>query len=170
MFVEQVMTPVVSICQPDDSLRQAAQLMWDNDCGCIPVCAGDGYPRVLGVITDRDICMAALFQGKPLADITVVDAISGQELKVCHADDQVGDASQLMREAKVRRLPVVDASGSLLGMISIADLAREAERQHPLPDREITDTQVSDTLAAICTPMSRRWAEPSQPRPDVFGA
>jgi CBS domain-containing protein len=155
MLVEQVMTPVVSICQPDDSLRRAAQLMWDDDCGSIPVCTGDEHPRVHGVITDRDICMAALFQGKPLSDMTVVDAISGQELKVCHADDQVGDAAQLMREAKIRRLPVVDASGALLGMISIADLAREAERQHPLPDQEITDTQVSDTLAAICTPARR---------------
>jgi CBS domain-containing protein len=153
MLVEQVMTPVVSICRPDDSLRRVAQLMWDRDCGSIPVCSGDGHPRVLGVITDRDICMAALFQGKPLSDMTVEEAISGQELKVCCAADQIGDAAQLMREAKIRRLPVVDASGALLGMISIADLAREAERQHPLPDREITDTQVSDTLAAICTPV-----------------
>ena len=81
---------------------------------------------------------------------TVVDAISGQELRVCHPNDALEDAVRVMREARVRRLPVVDDSGMLRGMISIADLAREAERQQPLVDREITDTQVNDVLAAIC--------------------
>ena len=160
MIVEQVMTHVVHTCQPSDSLQRAAHLMWQNDFGSVPVCVDDGEPRVVGMITDRDICMCAFFNGKCLSDLTVVDAISGQELRVCHATDALEDAVRIMRDARVRRLPVVDESGTLRGLISIADLAREAERQQPLADREITDTQVNDVLAAICaTPSSSARAQ-----------
>ena len=69
MQVEQVMTHAVHTCQPVDSLRRAAQLMWQNDFGSIPVCVDDGEARVIGMITDRDICMCALFHGKCLSDL-----------------------------------------------------------------------------------------------------
>ena len=66
MRVDQIMTEQVSWCGTEDSLAQAAQLMWNHDCGCLPVCSGNGENRVVGVVTDRDICMSALFMSKPL--------------------------------------------------------------------------------------------------------
>src|SRR5690606_14453266 len=64
--IDTLMSHDVRHCRPDDSLDWAAQLMWEYDCGCVPVCTGNGAPRVVGMLTDRDICMAALFSGKPL--------------------------------------------------------------------------------------------------------
>jgi CBS domain-containing protein len=157
MRVEQIMTKQVSSCSPDTSLAEAAQLMWDHDCGCLPVCTGMDASRVTGVITDRDICMAALFKGRPLYELRVADAMSRQ-LQACRPGDSLVDAENTMRKARIRRLPVIDAQGSLLGMISLADLAREAARENHSPKQEITETEVGDTLAAICQPSTSQLA------------
>lgn len=151
MRVEQIMTKQVSSCSPDNTLAEAAQLMWNHDCGCLPVCSSNGASRVVGVITDRDICMSALFKGQPLYELRVSDAMSRQ-LQTCRPGDSLADAERAMREARIRRLPVIDAQGALLGMISLADLAREAQRENTSPKQEITETEVGDTLAAICQP------------------
>jgi CBS domain-containing protein len=152
MRVGQVMTPRVQSCRPADSLDYAAQLMWRHDCGCVPVCADDGASRPIGVITDRDICMCALFKGRPLSQLTVREALSDQPLYVCQPEDSLAQAEELMRQARVRRLPVIESDGTLVGLISLADLAREAARQQDLTDKEITDTEVNETLAQICAP------------------
>jgi CBS-domain-containing membrane protein len=67
MNIEQLMTRDVESCHPDDSLDRAAQLMWDNDCGCVPVV--DEKQRVHGIITDRDICMSAYTSGQSLKSL-----------------------------------------------------------------------------------------------------
>lgn len=149
MRVEQIMTKQVQSCGPEDSLERAAQLMWDCDCGCIPVCTGNGARRTVGMITDRDICMSALFQGKPLRDLHVSDAMAS-EVRVCRPDDLLDQAEKIMRDARIRRLPVTDDKGALIGMIALADLAREADRERTRTHKEITETEVGDTLAAIC--------------------
>lgn len=154
MRVEQIMTKQVSSCSPDNTLAEAAQLMWDNDCGCLPVCARNGKSHVDGVITDRDICMSALFKGKPLYELRVSDAMSRQ-LQACRPGDSLADAERTMSRARVRRLPVIDEQGSLVGVISLADLAREAAREDTKPTQEITETEIGDTLAAICQPPAR---------------
>jgi CBS domain-containing protein len=153
MRVEQVMTPQVRFCRPEDSLDHTAQLMWRYDCGFVPVCAGDGASGPVGVITDRDICMCAMFRGLPLSQLTVGEAIADQrQVYVCQLDDSLAEAEELMRRARVRRLPVIDGSGALVGVISLADLAREASRQQDLADKEISDSEVHETLAHICAP------------------
>lgn len=157
MRVEQIMTKQVSCCSPDQTLAQAAQLMWDHDCGSLPVCTGNGASRVVGVITDRDICMSALFKGKPLHELRVSDAMSRQ-LHTCRPEDSLADVEKKMREAQIRRLPVVDEQGALVGMISLADLAREAAREDTAPQKEITEMEVGDTLAAICQPSGQQLA------------
>jgi CBS domain-containing protein len=157
MRVEQLMTRQVQSCRPDDTLERAAQLMWDGDCGSLPVCSGDGVARTVGMITDRDIAMCALFQAKPLRELRVTDAMS-KDLRVCHPGDSLADAEKTMREARIRRLPVVDEEGRLTGMISLADLAREAARELAQSAQEITETEVGDTLAAICQPTAPRLA------------
>lgn len=157
MRVEQIMTKQASSCGPDDTLAQAAQLMWDHDCGCLPVCSGNAGNRVTGVITDRDICMSALFKGRPLHELHVSDAMSRQ-LQACRPGDSIADAEKTMSQARIRRLPVVDEQGALVGMISLADLAREAARENTAPTREISETEVGDTLAAICQPSAQQLA------------
>lgn len=157
MNVEQLMARTVHSCGPDDSLRQAAETMWKNDCGWLPVCRGDGPKQILGVITDRDICMCGMFRDRPLGELRVSEAMAS-DVKACRASDTLADAEQLMREARVRRLPVVDDQGLLLGMISLADMAYEAERELAAQTREITEQEIGGTLAAICEPHGRQIA------------
>jgi CBS domain-containing protein len=157
MRVEQLMTRPAQYCRPEDNLSRAAQLMWDHDCGCLPVCAPDGGSLVVGVITDRDICMCALFHNAPLGDLRVAEAMAKQ-VTVCSPNDNVADAEALMRDARIRRLPVVDADGALVGMISLADLAQEAARRWAVETNELTESEISGTLAAICRPLHRELA------------
>ena len=151
MQVHEIMSRQAQSCRPEDTLERAAQLMWSADCGCIPVCVGDGAHRVAGMITDRDICMSALFQGKTLKDMRVESAMS-KSVETCRSSDSLAQAEKTMRSARVRRLPVLDEHDSLVGMISLADLAREAASEQPKRKRDIAESEVGDTLAAICQP------------------
>lgn len=157
MRVDQIMTKQAKWCTPDDTLDRAAQLMWNSDCGCLPVCAADGVNRVIGVVTDRDICMSAVFQGKALHELRVANAMA-RVLKACRPSDSLADAEKFMSETRIRRLPVADDQGSLVGIIALADLAREAVREHPAGKSDITESAVGDTLAAICEPACQQLA------------
>ena len=153
MNVSQLMNPNVETCRPDNSLSVAAGKMWDRDVGCLPVVSSDG--RVVGIVTDRDICMAGYIQGRSLAEISVTVAMS-KELYSCLASDALIEAEETMRAHQARRLPVLDSSGKLVGLISLSDLAREAEREVGRKGRELTGQEVSATLAAICAPRGAR--------------
>src|SRR5690606_19878396 len=155
MRVEQLMARPVQSCRAEDTLARAAQLMWNRDCGCLPVVSGDGIERVVGMITDRDICMCALFNSKTLSELRVFDAMS-RHLYTCRPSDKLADVERKMRDARIRRLPVIDDSGALVGMISLADLAQEAARERAATSREISESEVGDTLAAICEPLHRQ--------------
>ncbi len=96
--------------------------MWEHDCGIVPVVDGDG--RVVGVVTDRDLCMAAHFQNRPLSDIPLA-GVMAQEVCTCVADDDVVQAERVMAEKQIHRLPVVTDDGSLIGILSLADVARQ---------------------------------------------
>ncbi len=152
MKVRDLMRTDVKACRPQDSLNTAAQLMWDNNCGTVAVLA-DG--KVAGVLTDRDICMAAYTQGRGLADIRVSSAMSKQ-LFACRPDDAVAKAEEFLRANGVRRLPVIDADNHLVGILSLDDIAREAMRERKSKGRvEITAQEVCDTLGAICEHSAR---------------
>jgi len=122
MNVSELMTKPVRTCHIKDSANVAAQLMWDNDCGAIPVVDDGG--RAIAVITDRDICMAAYTQGRPLCEIAVASAAS-RGVATLREDDSLHRAEQVMSEARVRRVPVVDSDGRPIGILSITDLARQ---------------------------------------------
>ncbi len=155
MQVQEIMSRNVRTCRPDDSLEHAAHLMWDHDCGCLPVCESDGQQQVVGMITDRDICMGALFQGKPIRELRVRDSMARQ-LVSCLATEPVGQAERMMKSARVRRLPVVNDAGALVGLLSLADIAREAATQQGRPAaRAITEVEVNDTLSCICAPATQ---------------
>lgn len=155
MRVEQIMARPVHSCRPEDSLARAAQLMWDHDCGCLPVMESNGAERVVGIITDRDVCMCALFEGSPLSALKVRQAMAKQ-VQVCRPDDSLADAERVMREARVRRLPVIDDNGVLVGMISLADVAQTAERESAAARPEITPGEVAATFAEISCPLHRQ--------------
>jgi CBS-domain-containing membrane protein len=154
MRIEQLMTKQVQSCSPTDTLERAAQLMWDHDCGCLPVCEGDETARTVGVITDRDICMCSLFHGQPLHSLRVADAMA-RKVHVCRPGDTISEAENVMRNARIRRLPVINEQNVLIGVISLADLARGAAREQGKTARQITEREVSDTLSAICEPAAR---------------
>jgi len=148
MKVEQIMTRDVSTCRPQDSLSVAARMMWDHDCGCVPVVEGES---VVGMITDRDVCMAAYTQGRSLGSIPVASAMSKQ-LHSCRSDESIMVAERTLRLHRVRRLPVVDADGRLVGILSLNDIAREAAREHDPIVREVSPEGFTETFAEICEP------------------
>lgn len=149
MAIADLMSRNVATCRADDRLDAAAKLMWDLDIGCVLVL--DDHRRVTGIITDRDICMAAYTQGKAPQHIFVHEAMA-REVYACLPDDNIAEAEEIMRRRRVRRLPVVDLDGRLVGLVSLNDLAREAVRQQTRVERDLTGLDVSATLAAICQP------------------
>ena len=118
MKVSELMSSPARTCCARDSLEHAAQLLWDHDCGILPVVDGDG--RALAVITDRDVCMGAYTRGGRLAELHVADSMSSSVVK-CRADDDIGVAAQRMVAHAIRRLPVTDEIGKVIGVLSMHD-------------------------------------------------
>jgi CBS domain-containing protein len=146
--VHDAMRTRVHVCAPEDTLARAAQLMWEKDLGCLPVC-GPGR-KVVAMLTDRDISMAAFMQWKHLAETSVESAMS-RSLCCCSPDDELGHAEELMRKNQIRRLPVVDTEGALVGLLSLGDVARYV-RQHARGNGNQAQQRLADTLASICEP------------------
>jgi CBS domain-containing protein len=143
MKVQDVMTGDVKTCFPDTNLAAAAALMFENDCGALPVVA-DGQ-NAIGVITDRDIAIAVGTKGRPAQDIRV-DEVMTAELFGCSPDDDIHTALKIMRKDKVRRLPVLADGGVLRGILSINDVTLQAQKGNP----ELDYDDVVSTLKAIC--------------------
>ncbi len=153
MKVKDLMATEVKSCATHNTLNTVAQTMWDNDIGCVPVVDNDR--RVVGMLTDRDVCMAAYIQGVPLTGSLVTSAMSKQVFS-CAFDDDVASAESLMRDKQVRRLPVTDAQGRLAGIISLNDIAREGEREDELKKaREVSDAEIARVMASVCAPRHR---------------
>ncbi len=149
MNVSQLMNRTVEITRAGDTLAQAAATMWEHDLGCLAVVSeSDGAAKVIGMITDRDVCMAALMQGKALHEIPVAMAMS-KEVVSCAPNDSLIAAEERMRAAQLRRLPVIDADSHLVGIVSLNDLAREAERNVGRKGRAVSAEEVTVTLAAV---------------------
>ncbi len=125
MKVQDVMTRSPVTCFIQDPLHLAAQKLWERDCGCLPVV--DPEDRPLAMITDRDICMAALTTGKPLHELQVGQAMSKQVV-ACREGDDLAAAGARMAQSGVRRVPVIDANGMLCGVLSLNDLAVNAAK------------------------------------------
>jgi CBS domain-containing protein len=119
MKVSEIMTRDVRLLSPDQTIREAARLMADIDAGSLPVSEND---RLVGMITDRDIVIRAVAQGKS-ADTKVADVMS-KEMLYCVDTDEIDDVARNMGKAQVRRLPVVNSDKRLVGIVSLGDLAR----------------------------------------------
>lgn len=157
MNVESIMTVNPKTCRESDHLADAAQLMWEHDLGAIPVTKGDGSGRLVGMLTDRDACMSAFFTGSALHQVSVAEAMS-RNLMTCKPSDSVAHAAALLREARVRRLPVVDPQGLVVGLVALADLARVAMTSGG--KNEIAPPTIVETLAAISTRPKPTKVEP----------
>ena len=149
MVIADLMSRNVATCKADDRLDAAARPMWDLDIGCVPVV--DDRQQVIGIITDRDVCMATYTQGKAPQHI-VVREVMAREVYSCLPDDNLSEAEEIIRKHRVRRLPVIDLDGRLVGLLSLNDLARESARQQTRVQKDLTPMDVSATLAAICQP------------------
>lgn len=155
MRVEQLMSRPAITCHVNDTLHAAAHLMWQCDCGFLPVVNDEGV--LTGVITDRDICMAGYTQGLALQALLVNSAMARHVVAV-HVDATVAELERLMADHRVRRVPVVDGSRRPIGVVSLDDLAREAVQ--PDSREEHGAQKLAHTLAAICRPHLRRDANP----------
>ncbi len=147
MKVKELMTDNPKACTLTGNLAEAARLMWEADCGIVPVVAEDG--KVVGLITDRDICMAAMIKGRNESNIAVEDAITGKVV-TCRPDDDIHTALNTMRENRVRRLPVVAADGKLQGVLSMNDVVLKAEEAKNKKAPELSYGDVVKTYKSIC--------------------
>ena len=145
MKVQNIMSKDVYCVGENLSLNDAARLMWEHNCGCVPVV--DEKNQVVGMLTDRDIAMAAYFNGGSLADIPV-HATQFRQLVHCGPEDEVSDVEAMMQAHQIRRVPVVGENLEPLGVLSLNDIALACQNGV----RGIKHKDVSDTLAAICRP------------------
>jgi CBS domain-containing protein len=150
MKVKEVMTSDVKSCSLDTNLAAAAKIMWESDCGAVPVTDNGG--KVVGVITDRDICIAGATRDRTEGEIPVREVIS-KTLYACTPGDDVRAALDMMKTEQVRRLPVVGQDGRLTGIVSIHDIAIEAR---PNKNSDIRPEDVLDTFIAITAPPRER--------------
>lgn len=144
MKVHELMNPDVEACLPGDDLATAAMIMWRRDCGFVPVVEPSSQ-RVVGVITDRDICMATATKHIAPESLRVEDVMA-KDVCLAEADQAVEGALGAMRSRQVHRLPVVDHAGQLRGVLSIADVARTS------PNEAVANRDLIDTYRAIHQP------------------
>jgi CBS domain-containing protein len=153
--VQDAMTRNVVTCKPGDTLNRAAQLMWEADCGAVPIV--DENDTLIGMLTDRDICMAAYTRGVPLSELPVTSAMSTKPHS-CRATESLRSLMDLMAKCQVRRVPVVDDAGHVVGIVSLADVARLA--QAPSVVSNETRIWVPSVLAGISEPGRTNGATP----------
>jgi CBS domain-containing protein len=150
MRVKDVMTKEVACVRQGETLSEAARLMWDCDCGSIPV-KEDGSERVVGMITDRDICMATWSRDRAPSTIGIAEVMAS-DLKFVTPDDSVSTAENLMRSKQIRRIPVLDEERQLVGLISLADIATQSQSFGERAENDLAPAAVAATLANICRP------------------
>ena len=121
MKVADLMSTAVATCRPEDSLHYAAERLWHGDCGALPVVDSD--ENVVGMITDRDVCMGGFTQRRALPQVSVAQSMARYVI-TCEGNETVTSALEKMAKARVRRVPVVDEQGKLSGILSINDIVR----------------------------------------------
>jgi CBS domain-containing protein len=146
MRVKEVMTTEPKAIWITESLADAAQSMWENDCGILPIIK-DGR-KVVGIITDRDICMATAIKDRSPSLISVEEVMSGAVFST-QPEDEIDQALETMREHKIRRLPVVNPEGELEGILSMNDIVLRAKRRNDKGEA-IDFGDVVKTYQAIC--------------------
>ncbi len=158
MKITEVMTKDVQSCTPETNLADAAMRMWENDCGTLPVVDTDG--KVIGMITDRDICIAAATKHQDIAGIKVNEVTTGQ-VQSCTPETSLRDALKTFEQARVRRLPVVDDDGKLQGILSMNDIVLHTGEERDKKGTGVSYADVMNTFKAICEPHGKASAAAS---------
>lgn len=125
MKIQDIMTKDPSCVTPDATVREAAQVMKREDVGVVPVVDAKSDKRLVGIVTDRDIAIRCVAEGRDASSCRVRDVMSSDELTTCSFSDDVERVMDAMRTEKVRRIPIVDERGSLVGIVSQADVFRK---------------------------------------------
>jgi CBS domain-containing protein len=146
MKVEDVMTRDVKWCRIDDTLNSAARIMWENDCGCVPIVDEDG--RVAGIVTDRDICMATYTQGMPLYALPIQLAMSREPI-ACSPAASLETAHRLMRTHEIHRILVAEPDGRLAGILSVSDIANATNGAESGGQSQSHAMAVAETISTI---------------------
>ncbi|PYS82451.1 MAG: hypothetical protein DMF67_12885 [Acidobacteria bacterium] len=149
MLVESLMTRDVESARAESTLADAAGVMWRRDCGSVPVVDEDG--GLVGIITDRDICMALSMRGQSAAEVRVSEVMA-RGVQTCTPVDDVREALEVMGRRQVRRLPVVDSRGHLVGVLSINDIIRHTRKGKG--KKRVSRRATLDALLSICGPHS----------------
>ena len=147
MRVKEMMTGNATACTPTATLADAAGFMWENDCGVLPVVTDEG--KVVGLITDRDICMAAALNNRNLSNIAVEEVVSGKVYSVAPEDD-IHKALETMQACKVRRLAVVNEDGTLEGILSMNDIVLQAQEAKDKRGSGVGYAEIVEAYKAIC--------------------
>jgi CBS domain-containing protein len=147
MRVAEAMTRDVRVTNPDQSIIEAAKMMADCDCGVLPVGEND---RLVGMITDRDIVIRALAQGK--SGDTKIREVMSEDVKYCFEEDDLDDVAQNMGDLQVRRLPVVSQDKRLVGIVTIGDIANSDETE-----------AAAEALAGVSEPTSQHSGSGQSP-------
>jgi CBS domain-containing protein len=145
MQIREIMTEAVHFCGPDEPLDQVAQRCWDHDLGALPVVEG---LVPVAMVTDRDLCMASFTRGAPLHELRARDCMS-KTVHTVRADQSAEEALEVMARERVRRLPVVDESGVLRGLVALDDLVQLVTRLNDPRLRKALEMGVLATLARI---------------------
>jgi len=149
MRVRDIAVTKARPCDPGTNLAQAAWIMWENDCGVVPVV--DAHNKVVGMLTDRDVCMAVATRRLQASDITAGEVITGRVYS-CRPDEDIRVALRTMAEHGVRRLPVVNEAGQLTGILSVSDLILAARDARATKPGDLTWGDVMTAMGAICRP------------------
>jgi CBS domain-containing protein len=145
MKVKDVMTKEVKTCTPETNLAAAAESMWMRDCGALPIVDKSG--QVVGMITDRDICIATGCRRRDPASIFVREVMA-EQVYSCSPEADVREALQIMQHKQVRRLAVIDSAGKLCGILSMNDIALKIQPDAKAPEPGLRDIHAA--LKSIC--------------------
>ena len=146
MKVKDLLIGMPCYCGPQANLGTATELMWNANCGFLPVLSAEG--KLIGAITDRDICIALGTRNCLASQLTVAEVMSGKPHS-CGEEDDIHTALQIMGEAKVRRLPVRAQNGTLAGVLSMHDILLRAEPLGYGKTPELSRDEVMRTLRSI---------------------
>ncbi|MBI2920585.1 MAG: CBS domain-containing protein [Planctomycetes bacterium] len=162
MLVSEICTKDVRCCDRNTDLASAARMMWESDCGVIPVV--DAENKVIGVVTDRDICIAGATRRQLASEIRVGD-VMGATCVTCRPAEDVRSVLAAMAQHSVRRLPVVDDNRKLSGMISISDVIQAARDPREGSKGGISPAEVLHALEAVTRPRTPRKETPAAAAP-----
>ncbi len=149
MKVKEICTWEPRVCSQNGTLADVARTMWEGDCGTVPIVDASG--KVVGMVSQRDVTMAAVMKDRAPRYVEVREVMTGPVFG-CGPEDDVGDALKVMAEKRVRHLPVLDDEGRLKGILSISDCVRNSRLVFETGEPGIPSNELLAALKALAIP------------------